>query len=148
METITNVAEKTEAQAKAMFTDTTDRAKSAIVKGTKMFADMNEFSKGNIEAVVESSKIAAKGAEEVARYTTDYAKATVEKASATAREFASVKSPTEFMRLQSEFAKNAVDTMMAESAKFTESYLKLLGEIAQPISNRVAIAADKMKLAA
>lgn len=148
METVTNVAENTEAQARAMFAETTDRAKTALEKGTKLFADINDFSKGNMEAVVESTKIAARGAEDVARYTTDYAKAAVEKANANARQFAAVKSPTEFMKLQNEFAKDAVDAMMAETAKFTESYLKLLGEIAQPISNRVAVAADKMKLAA
>lgn len=148
METVNNVAEKTEAQAKAMFTETTDRAKSALEKGTRLFADINDFSKGNVDAVVESTKIAAKGAEEVARYSTDYAKATVEKFNATARQFASVKSPTEFLKLQSELAKDSVDSFMAESAKFTENYLKLLGEIAQPISNRVAVAAEKLQLAA
>lgn len=148
MDTVNTAASQTEDKAKAMFNETTDRAKSAMEKGTKLIADINEFSKGNIEAVVESTKIAAKGAEEVARYTTDYAKSAVEKANANARQFASVKSPTEFMRLQSEIAKDAVDSMMAETAKFTENYLKLLGEIAQPISNRVAVAAEKMKLAA
>lgn len=148
METVTNVAEKTEAHAKALFTETTDRAKSALEKGTRLFADINDFSKGNVEAVVESTKIAAKGAEEVARYSTDYAKATVEKFNATARQFASVKSPTEFLKLQSELAKDTVDSFVAEGAKFTENYLKLLGEIAQPISNRVAVAAEKLQLAA
>ena len=146
--TIKAAAEKVQAQAKSLFGDVNDRTKTAMEKGSKMFEDMNDFSKGNVEALVESSKIAAKGAEDIAKYTTEYVKASVEKANAAAKEFAAVKSPTELFKLQSEHAKSAMDTMMAETAKFTESYLKLLGEIAQPISNRVAIAAEKMKIAA
>jgi hypothetical protein len=30
-------------------------------------------------------------------------------------------------------------------SKFSENYLKLLGEIAQPLSNRYAVAAEKVK---
>ena len=148
MDTVNTATDKTQEQAQALFADANGRAKSAMEKGTKLLADINDFSKGNIEAVVESGKIVAKGAEDVARYSTDYAKTAVEKANAAARQFAAVKSPTEFMKLQSEIAKDAVDSMMAETAKFTESYLKLLGEIAQPLSNRVALAAEKMKIAA
>jgi len=146
--TIKSAAEKVQAQATSLFGDVNDRTKTAMEKGSKMFEDMNDFSKGNIEAMVESSKIAAKGAEEIAKYTTEYVKTSVEKASAAAKQFAAVKSPTELFKLQSEHAKDAMDTMMAETAKFTEGYLKLLGEIAQPISNRVAVAAEKMKIAA
>ena len=146
--TLKSAAEKVQAQATSLFGDVNDRAKTAMEKGSKMFEDMNEFSKGNVEAIVESSKIAAKGAEEIAKYTTDYVKTSVEKATATAKQFAAIKSPTELFALQSEHAKSAMDSMMAETAKFTENYLKLLGEIAQPISNRVAVAAEKMKIAA
>ena len=146
--TIKSAAEKVQAQATTLFGDVNERAKTAMEKGSKMFEDMNEFSKGNVEAIVESSKIAAKGAEEIAKYTTDYVKTSVEKATATAKQFAAIKSPTELFALQSEHAKSAMDSMMAETAKFTENYLKLLGEIAQPISNRVAVAAEKMKIAA
>jgi phasin family protein len=146
--TINTAAETAQTQAKTMFTDVNDRAKTAMEKGSKMIADLNDFSKGNLEAVVESSKIAAKGAEEIARYTSDYVRTTVEKASTTASQFAAVKSPTEFFKLHSEMTKQAMDSMMAETAKFTENYVKLLGEIAQPISNRVAVAVEKVKVAA
>ena len=146
--TINTAADTAQAEAKTAFTDVNDRAKSAMEKGSKMIADLNEFSKGNLEAVVESSKIAAKGAEDIARYTSDYVRTTVEKANATASQFASIKSPTEFFKLQSELTKQAMDSMMSETAKFTEGYVKLLGEIAQPISNRVAVAVEKVKVAA
>lgn len=146
--TINAAADTAQADAKTVFADVNDRAKSAMEKGSKMMAELSDFSKGNLEAVVESSKIAAKGAEDIARYTSDYVRTTVEKANATASQFASIKSPTEFFKLQSELTKQAMDSMMSETAKFTEGYVKLLGEIAQPISNRVAVAVEKVKVAA
>ena len=38
--------------------------------------------------------------------------------------------------------------MVAETSKNTEAMLKLAGEVAQPISNRLALAADRFKAAA
>lgn len=146
--TVNSAADQARRQAGTLFADANDRARNALEKGSKLIEDMNDFSKGNIEAVVESGRIAARGAEDIARYTGDYVRATVEKANAGASQFAAVKSPTEFFKLQNELAKQAMDSVMAETARFTEGYVKLLGEIAQPISNRVAVAVDKVKLAA
>ena len=63
----------------------------------------------------------------------------------TAKQFAAVKSPTEFFQLQGEVAKQTLDALVAEGSKFAENYLKLMGEISQPISNRVAVAAEQVK---
>ena len=57
--TMQDAATKTQ----AYFGDANDRAKTAMEKSAKMFEDMNAFGKGNLEAVVESSRIAAKGFE-------------------------------------------------------------------------------------
>ena len=123
-------------------------AKGAMEKGQKMFDEMNSFSKGNIEAIVESTKIAAKGFETFGQDVAAYAKKSFEEASTAAKTLASVKSPTEFMKLQSDYVRRAFDMMVAETSRSTEAMLKLAGEVAQPISNRVAIAAEKVKIAA
>jgi phasin family protein len=151
-ETITNAqasiktaAEDMQTRATEMFGDMNTRAKDAMSKGTKAIEELVEFSKGNVEAIVASGRVAAKGAEEIAKYSAEYGRTTVEKANATAKQFAAVKSPTEFFQLQGEVAKQTLDALVAEGSKFTENYLKLVGEIAQPISNRVAVAAEKVK---
>ena len=41
-----------------------------------------------------------------------------------------------------------VDAMVAETSKSTELMLKLANDVAQPISNRVALAAEKVRAAA
>jgi len=144
-ETVKTNTDEATAKATALFTDAQGRAKDAMAKGSKAVEEMVEFSKGNMEAVVTSGRIAAKGFEEIAKYTVDYGRGAVEKANANTRRFAEVKSPTEFFQLQSEIAKTTLDEVVAQGSKFTESYLKLLGEIAQPIQNRYAVAVEKVK---
>lgn len=148
METVQSATENTQARAQAMFADVNDRTKTAIEKGSKMLEEMNDFSKGNIEALVESSKIAAKGIETLGQDAAEYGRKQFESATAALKTLSSVKSPTEFLKLHSDYVRSAFDAMVAETSKNTESMLKLAGEIAQPISNRVAVAAEKIKVAA
>ena len=133
------------ARATDMFGDVSARAKTAMEKSSKGVEEMVEFSKGNLEAVVASGRVAAKGMQEIAKYSADYGRKSIEDANATAKKFAAVKSPTEFFALQSEVAKSNLDAFVGEASKFAESYMKLLGEIVQPMQNRYAVAAEKVK---
>ena len=142
--TLKTAAEKTQ----AYFAEANDRAKAAMEKSAKAFEDMNEFNKGNVEALVESSKIAAKGFETLGQSAADYARKSFEGATATLKSLSGVKSPTDFFKLHSDYVRSSFDSMVAESSKTTEAVLKLAGEVAQPISNRVAVAVEKVKVAA
>lgn len=146
--TIENAAKDTAAKTQAFFGDAQARTQASMEKSAKLFEDMIAFNKGNLEAIVESSKIAAKGAETLGQGAADYAKRTFETATQTLQTLSSVKSPTEFMKLQSDFARSAFDSMVAETSRSTETMMKLAGEIAQPLSNRFAVAAEKMKTVA
>ncbi|MES2444774.1 MAG: phasin family protein [Pseudomonadota bacterium] len=144
METIeTNVA-----KAQAFFADFNDRAKGAVEKSTALIAEANDFAKGNVEAIVESSKIAAKGLESFGQDAAEYSRKSFESATAAIKTLATVKSPTDFFKLQSDFFRTSFDSYVAEASKNTEALIKLAGEAAQPLSNRVAVAAEKAKLAA
>ena len=136
------------AKAQALFADWNDRTKAAVEKSTKLVEEANEFAKGNLEAVVESSRIAAKGFETLGQDAAEYGRKSFESATAALKTLATVKSPTEFFKLQSDFVRGAFDSYVAEASKNTEAVLKLAGDAAQPISNRFAVAAEKVKTAA
>lgn len=146
--TIENVAQDTGAKAEQMFGEINDRAKGAIEKGTAMFAELNSFNKGNVEALVESGKIAVAALQTIGQDRAAYLRKQFEEATAAARTIASAKSPTEFMKLQGDYVRQQFEALVSETSRSTEAMLKLAGEVAQPISNRVALAADKMKQAA
>jgi phasin family protein len=143
-DTIKEAADK----GQAYFAEFSAKAKAAAEKGAKAFEDINEFGKGNVEALVESGKIAAKGFETLGQDYADYARKQFEGTTAALKGFAGVKSPTEFFKLQADFVRGQFDSFVAESSKNTEAMLKLAGDVAKPISNRVAIAAEKIKVAA
>jgi len=129
----------------SMFGDVNERAKSAVEKTSKMAEELTELTKGNVEAFVASGRVAAKGAEAMTQEVAEYSKKSFETATGALKSFAAVKSPTELFQLQSEFAKSSFDSMVAEASKVSESMLKLMGEIAQPLSSRYAVAAEKLK---
>jgi phasin family protein len=137
-----------QSRATAMFSDLNTRAKSAMERSTKLIEELNDFNKGNIEAVVESSKVAAKAAEQLGQQAAETARKNFETATQAMKSFASAKTPTEFFQLQSEFARSAFDSVIAETSKNSEAMLKLAGDVFQPISNRFAVAAEKIKIAA
>ncbi|MEH3035078.1 MAG: phasin family protein [Sphingomonas adhaesiva] len=147
-ETVTNIADKAQDQARTMFAQANEQTRSTMEKGKKVAEDMAEFGKGNVEAIVESARIAAKGIESFGKDSAAFARARYESTAETVRAMASVKSPTELMQLQADYVRSAFDAIVAEASRSTEASLKLAGEIAAPLQNRLAIATDKIKAAA
>src|SRR3546814_2327930 len=94
---------------------------------------------------VASSKIAAKGVETLGQEAADYGRKSFEEASAALKSFAEVKSPTDFFKLQSDYVRSAFDNLVAESSKMSEAVIKLAGEVAEPITSRYTVAAERVK---
>ena len=147
MATVINSAKPTAEKVQAIFGDINERAKAALEKSAKFGEEMTEFTKGNVEAFVASGKVAAKGAETLTQEAAEYGKKSFESAAAAFKSFAAVKSPTELFQLQGEYAKTSFDSAMAEASKLSEAWVKLAGDIFQPISSRYAVAAEKIKSA-
>ena len=135
---VKKTASDTGAQAQAVFSDISERAKAAVEKSQKLAEELTEFSKGNVEAIVASGKLAAKGVEAMGQDAAEFGRKNLESAQAALKSFAAVKSPAEFFKLQSDYAKSAFDTLVAHTSKNTEASLKLAGDVFQPLSNRMA----------
>lgn len=144
MATVTTLTEGFD-KGQAMFGDMTARFKTAFEKSSKLSEDMVDFAKGNVEAVVASARVAAKASESFGQEAADYSKKQFESATALFKSFANVKSPTELFQLQSDFAKSSFDSAVAEASRVSESVMKVANEIAQPLSSRYAVAAEKLK---
>lgn len=127
------------------FGDVNERAKAAIEKGTRLVEEFTDLTRGNVEAFVASSKVAARGVETLTQEAADFGRRSFEEASSTLKSFAEVKSPTDFFRLQSEFARAQFDALVAESSKISEQVIKLAGEVAEPITTRYSVAAERVK---
>lgn len=128
--------------------DAQTKAKEAFDKGAATFGEYNEFSKGNVEAVVASGKILAAGVQSLGKTFVDDGKNAFETLTAEVKELAAVKSPVDFFKLQAEFLRRNFDIAVANTSKNSEALLKLANEAAAPISARVNLAVEKVKQAA
>jgi phasin family protein len=147
-DTVKAAAEKTAEKATEFFADVRGKATEAAEKGKKFAAEAVAFNKANVEAVVEAGKIVAKGAQEIGKTNMEFAKNNFEEAQVAVKELTSVKSPTDFVKLQGELARKGFDTAVAQGSKNTEAMVKLVSEMFQPISNRIAATTELFKKAA
>lgn len=132
-------------RVQAIIGDVNDRARTAIEKNTRIVEELTELTRGNVEALVTSSKVAARGVEALGQEAANYGRKSFEEASTALRSFAEIKSPTDLFRLQSEYAKSSFDSLVSESSKFSEAMVKLAGEVFEPLSSRYSIAAERVK---
>ncbi len=117
----------------------------AAEKATAFGKGVVEFNKANLEAIVESGKLAAQGAQTVAQTAVETGKKNWEATTAHAKAVAAVKAPADFFKLQTEFARAQFDASVAQFSKNTELTLKLVGEIVAPLQNRYAVVSEQVK---
>jgi phasin family protein len=155
--TIAELKEKIMATAKSTdftkpiadaLSDAQGKAKAACDKGAELAAEMTEFAKGNVEAVVESTKVYAAGVQDLGKSYAEEARSAYDTLTADLKEFAAVKSPAELFQLQAKLARRNFDTLVAYGSKNTEAVTKLASETFAPISGRISLAAEKISKAA
>ena len=132
-------------QFKTVFGDVNERAKAAAERSAKIVEELADLTRGNVEALVASSKIAAKAVETLSQDAAEYSRKSFEDASATFKSFAEVKSATDLFKLQGDFARAAFDSAVAETARVSEALVKLAGDVAEPLNSRYTVAAERVK---
>jgi len=146
--TAKKTADKATDTATSFFADMQTRAGEAAEKGRKLAADTVEYQKANFAALVEAGKIASVGAQDMGKTNVEFAKTNFADLQAAVKEITAVRSPVDFVKLQTELTKKAFDTAVAQGSKNTEATVKLVSDMFQPISNRIAVTSDLFKKAA
>jgi phasin family protein len=134
----------TAAPFQAMFTEAGERGQQAVKRSQKAIEELAEVGKANVEALVDAGKIAVEGARSLSQDVVETGREGVEKAADAVRALAEAKSPTEFLQLQTEFARAQFDRFVAESSRLTENFVKLAGEAIQPIQSRATLNAERI----
>ena len=126
-----------------LFAEAGERGQDAARRSQLVAEELAELTRANVEAIVDAGRIAVEGARSISQDVVASNRDGIEKTAEAVRSFAEAKSPTEFLQLQGQFARNSFDRMVAESSKLTESMVKLAGEAIQPISNRASVTAER-----
>jgi len=135
------------AQAKASYETFNSKMRETMETSMKSMTEVNEFAKGNIEALMASAKAATAGAEMLAAKAAETSKKSFEETSLAIKSMTAAKTPNEYMQMQNDFAKAQFDHAVATWSHMSETMLKLAGEVVQPLSSRMAVAAETMKSA-
>lgn len=125
--------------------ETQKTVEESMEKVSKGIEDATAFGQENMEAMVTSSKIAAKAAEDINAELMAYTKKSYEEGMAAAKELTSCKSVTEYFEKQNEIAKVSFEGFVAEATKLNEMYSAATKEMFAPITDRFNAASDMMK---
>ena len=126
-----------------LFADAGERGQDLVKKSQKVAEELADLARANVEALVESGRVAAEGARSIGQDVVAISRDGVEQAADAIRSLAEAKSPTEYLQLQGDFARASFDRMVAESSKLAETVVKLAGETFQPLSNRATANAER-----
>ena len=126
-----------------MLSDANERSQDLAKRSQKVAEELADLARANVEAVVEAGRVATEGARSLGQDAVAKQLDSFEQAADAIRSLAEAKSPTEYMQLQSDFARASFDRVIAESSKLTESMVKLAGETFQPLSNRASANAER-----
>ncbi len=129
----------------SVLSEAQDKAKEVYEKSSSMLGDAGTFTRGNVEAVVESGKILAAGLQDLSTNLVAESRGAFETLTADLKELAAAKTPADFFKIQGEIARKNLDSAVAHGSKNSEAMLKLVTDALAPLSGRVNLAVDKAK---
>lgn len=123
-------------------------SKTQMDEAFKAFNELSSFSKANMEAAVASSQAAAKGLEELTKVATEYSKKSFSDVTENMKSLSGAKTVKDFIDLNNTTLKSQYDAFVSESSKMTELAMKVMSDVMEPLSTRMAVTFDKAAKAA
>ncbi len=133
---------------KSAAADVQAKAKLALAKGSAIYGEASAFTKGNVDALVTSGKILGAGLQDLGKTYAAEGKSAYETVTADVKELAAVKSPVDFIRIQTSIVRRNFDHAFDFGGRNSEAVLKLASEAFAPLSARASLAVEKVKKAA
>lgn len=119
-----------------------EQAEKASSQILKSYEEFSVLAKANVDAVVKSGTIVAKGAEEAGKQVAAFNQSSLEKSVATGKALLAVKTLQELVELQNAYAKAAFDSFVSESTKLQQLSVKIANEALAPINERVNVTVE------
>lgn len=126
----------------SMTTATNDTFKEGFEKTLSAVNEATAFHKDTVEAVIASATVTGKGLEAASTNAAAYAKSAMEEGVAATKALSSAKSLQELFEIQSNYAKSAMGSYLAELNKTTELFSGLVKDGAKPLNTRFAAVAE------
>ena len=126
----------------SMTAATNDTLTQSFEKTLNAVNEATAFHKDTVEAVIASATVTGKGLETASANAASYAKSAMEEGVAASKALTSAKSIQEIFEIQSNYAKSAMGSYLAELNKTTELFSGLVKDGAKPLNTRFAAVAE------
>ena len=131
--------------AKARFDDIATKSREAMEMGLKAVDVAAATSRSNVDALLESSRMASGALEAIARDVADYAKQRADRTTAAARALTEAKSVPELVQMQGDFARAEFAAAIGETARLSQAMFAAMGGIFAPLQQQALAAAKSME---
>ncbi len=138
-------AKKSARKTEDMINDAQKAFEANAEKFSRGLEDVAAFSQETLDAMVKTSEIAAKAAEELNADLLAFSKKSFDETVAAARDMTTAQTPTELFEKQAAFATAAFEGFFAQAGKWGEAMVAASKEASAPMAARAAAAADLAK---
>ncbi|MCF6273797.1 MAG: phasin family protein [Rhodobacteraceae bacterium] len=136
---------KSAPKAEDVFADAQKAFEAGTEKFGKGFEDVTAFGQETLDALVKSSEIATKVAEDLNGEIADFSKKSFDETVAAAKDIATAKTPTELFEKQAAFATSAFEGFFAQATKWNEAFTAGAKASFEPVNAHMDAAADLAK---
>lgn len=146
--TAKKTADKLGSRFEKLTSDAQVRAKAAADRAVALSKNAVEFNRGNVETLIESGKIAAKGAQEIGKTNVKYTRENFVEASRALQGLFSVATPKDMFEKQADYVRSGLDRVKDQTSNNANAVVKLAGKAYQPIADRISEIRKELKKAA
>jgi phasin family protein len=125
-----------------------ERARGGFQRVSELARGYVDVQRETIETVAQAGKIYGEGLQGLAKHAAEVSRVQFEDSMAHLRSLTGVKSVTDLLHLQAEFARTTASRALTETSAFVDEYLKVTTQAVAPVTARVREAAEKVKQAA
>lgn len=131
--------------AERMSTASNQAFKETIERSLSTLGQLNDVSRKNLDAMVQSMTAATKGAENLGSQAMTYGKSSMEQAAEAARALTAAKSVQEAVELQTNYARTALEGYLSELNRMSETVANSVKESLAPLNERATAAMETMQ---
>jgi phasin family protein len=136
------MSKSTAKKTKAATTEAPKALETSIEAGIE---SATAYSQDNLEAIVESSRIATKAAESLNAEIAAYSKKSYEDSMTAAKELTACKSVSDFVEKQAEIGKASIEDFVTGATRLNEMYAAAAKEVFAPLNARFTATAGMVK---
>lgn len=122
-----------------------DVFKNGVDKAMRSYDDLADFSKANVEAVIQAATTANKGFEAINTSAMSFGRQTFEDGMEAAKAAMSAKSAQEFFDVSSDYMRTTFDAYVNELTKMSELAMTTTREVTEPVNTRMTAMVDMVQ---